>query len=257
MKKMLSLGLICLFLEVSAQELLRVEYDNYRTYDASKVEFQMQVNGVKLSKEQTMQHLNEQMKKPSVFELIVSKNESIYTAFQKLDNNNEGLKTTTVSISSKSGNGALYKNVNENYSLHVASGMGKDFLIKEDLKKYDWKMTRESKSIMGYEVKKATAIVDSVQVIEVWYAPSLVFVNGPDKYQGLPGLILEIKHRMNNDEELVIDYRVREIAIAKPKEKIEVPKNGKTVSIAEYSAEMEVLFKKRREMFDQGVDTKS
>ncbi len=242
---------------LSAQDILYAVYDYYRVYDASKTKSSISENGVQLSPEQVIKRLSDKMLIPDQYELFVSKNESSYRPLERIDNNNEGRVNRTITISLSEGNGLLYKNLQDNSSLHVASGYDKDFLIKEDLKTYDWKLIRgETKTIMGYEVKKATAIVDSIQVIEAWYAPSLAYTNGPSFYHGLPGLILELKHSLNDAANFVFDFRLKEVAVGKPKDKVEKPKKGQVVNKIEYKAAMEALINRQREMMNQGVDAK-
>src|SRR5690625_6629019 len=92
------------------------------------------------------------------------------------------------------GSGVAYKNINENLFLRAEEGFGKNFIIEDELREYGWKITRETKEILGYEVRKATAEVDEDNTIEAWYAPKLPYKNGPKNYQGLPGLIRSEEH---------------------------------------------------------------
>lgn len=54
--------------------------------------------------------------------------------------------------------GAQYKNVKDNQFLQDQEFFGKQFLIKEDLQKLEWKMTGETKQIGQYMCMKATAM---------------------------------------------------------------------------------------------------
>src|SRR5690625_6260959 len=90
------------------------------------------------------------------------------------------------------GSCVAYKNINENLFLRAEEGFGKNFIIEDELREYGWKITRETKEILGYEVRKATAEVDEDNTIEAWYAPKLTYKKGPKNYKGLTSLILEI-----------------------------------------------------------------
>ena len=89
--------------------------------------------------------------------------------------------------------------------------MGKEFLVKDSLPTFDWKMSSETKNIGKYTCYKATftrevtnmkmSIVngESKEVEQketvtttAWYTPQVPISNGPIRYHGLPGLILEI-----------------------------------------------------------------
>lgn len=68
----------------------------------------------------------------------------------------------------------------------------KTYLIKDSLQKYTWKITGESREIAGYDCKKAiTKICDSVVVV-AFYTTQIAVSNGPDNFNGLPGMILGI-----------------------------------------------------------------
>ena len=60
------------------------------------------------------------------------------------------------------GRGIYYKNLEKKLKLHqIESPMdAKKYLITEDIKKYDWKLFKESKNILGYTCYKAVATVN-------------------------------------------------------------------------------------------------
>jgi GLPGLI family protein len=57
------------------------------------------------------------------------------------------------------GGGTHYKNVKDKQFIVDREFFGKEFLIKDSLPKYDWKMEGESKQIGNYTCFKATAVV--------------------------------------------------------------------------------------------------
>ena len=73
--------------------------------------------------------------------------------------------------------------------------------VSSNLKKPDWQITGESKSIGGYNCFKADYPYEITtmdgkkarRIITAWFAPELPYSNGPASYFGLPGLILELK----------------------------------------------------------------
>ena len=139
--------------------------------------------------------------------------------------------------------------------------MGKLFLIKDRLSAYDWQLTNETKSIGKYTCYKATysreeekvhMILENGEmtkktnketiVTTAWYTPEVPVNNGPEHYNGLPGLILEVV-----DGDLTI--RCSEI-ILNPKEKgsINEPVKGKKVTQKAYR---EIMSKKTKEMIEK------
>jgi len=68
------------------------------------------------------------------------------------------------------------------------------YLMVERSNKIKWKLSNETKTILGHVCYKATTtkMVLSPIFIEAWYAPKLPYNFGPFGYHGLSGLILEI-----------------------------------------------------------------
>ena len=147
-----------------------------------------------------------------------------------------------------SGNGSIYfKNINEKRFVNQTEIMGKRFLVKDSLPNYQWNLSTETKNIGNYTCYKATftRTVEDIQMVfedgeskenkikktvttTAWYTPQVPVSNGPDNYQGLPGLILEI----NDGERLIVCTEI----VLNPSEKIEVkaPEKGEIVSQAAY-----------------------
>ena len=65
------------------------------------------------------------------------------------------------------------------------------------LKTVDWEIQQDSKEILGYKVQKATGFFAGRNYV-AWFAPELPFSDGPYKFNGLPGLILEISDLKNH-----------------------------------------------------------
>lgn len=57
------------------------------------------------------------------------------------------------------GGGTYYKNVKDKDYAVDKEFMGKEFLIKDSLKIYNWAMESETKVIGGYTCYKATAVI--------------------------------------------------------------------------------------------------
>jgi GLPGLI family protein len=165
------------------------------------------------------------------------------------------------------GNDVLYKNTKDDRFVNKTEIMGKLFLIKDKITKYDWVLTSETKNIGVYTCYKATytrqeerthmnvengEVTEKKEKVDVvttaWYTPAIPVSNGPSNYSGLPGLILEVKegNRTMICSEIVLN----------PGEKIliEEPKKGKKVTQAEYT---KIMDKKSKEMMEQFKTRKS
>lgn len=70
------------------------------------------------------------------------------------------------------------------------SGLEK-YVYEESVPSQDWQTTDSSKVILGYECFMATTDYHGRKWI-AWFSPEIPVQNGPWKFDGLPGLILEV-----------------------------------------------------------------
>jgi GLPGLI family protein len=71
--------------------------------------------------------------------------------------------------------------------------LGKDYLIEDAIPPIDWKIQNDLKEVAGHICMKAfTEDTMKNQKIVAWFAQDIPLSAGPDRYSGLPGLILEI-----------------------------------------------------------------
>jgi len=156
-----------------------------------------------------------------------------------------------------SSDGKIYKNTKSKEAISEEDFFGKEFLVTDSLKTFNWKLEGETKKIGDYTCYKATHTVEVTEkdradyeeskkkqsgskttffvmdepketVITVWYTPEIPVSHGPAEYWGLPGLILEAGF----DKTVILCSKV----ILNPKEKIVIkaPKKGKKVTKKEY-----------------------
>ncbi|WP_018675306.1 GLPGLI family protein [Riemerella columbina] len=81
----------------------------------------------------------------------------------------------------------------------------------------NWVITNEEKSLLDYRVRKAKIEFGGRQW-EAWYAENISIMDGPYKFSGLPGLILEI-YSLDND------YQFTAVAIKNENVSINMPKS--------------------------------
>lgn len=127
----------------------------------------------------------------------------------------------------------------------------KKYLVADSIRKLSWKLTGESKTVLGFPCQKAIAQRMSMRTmmnmnngqmtreqvpdtsnITAWFTSSIPVSAGPE-YQGqLPGLILEID--INNGRTV---YKALEVSPKVDVAVIKEPKNGKKVTADEFSKE--------------------
>jgi GLPGLI family protein len=85
---------------------------------------------------------------------------------------------------------SIFFDYNDNKTVRKKSFFGEDYILKDTIKPIKWKITQETRTIAGYECRKAVGrIYDSVYIV-AFYCEQLVMKAGPEGVQGLPGMIL-------------------------------------------------------------------
>jgi len=209
-------------------------------------------------KKQIQERLKNRLEK--IYVLTFNKEEAIFKEDDKLD----AISGATDTWGKNFTPGSQYKNIKTNSLVQQQEFYGKQFLVKDDLLKIDWKMGTETKQIGNYTCFKATASIPSadlswfnfswddlraeqntaeIQMTEIvaWYSPQIPVSQGPMEYTGLPGLILEVS--VGNTTMLCSEI----IMNPKDKIKIEAPDKGKVVAKLEYK---EIITGKMQEMGD-------
>lgn len=274
------------FILAFATSFAQKDFQGTAIYESktSTSEFAKRLEGNKDITPEMQKMIQDRMKTmfEKTFILNFDKSASIYKEEVKLDEpgqNGGGMRMMMNSMSG--GGGTLYKNIKEKTFSVDKEFMGKEFLVKDSLVNYNWKMEGETRVIGGYNCFKATAVIpasktdfrnfrakkeddkkddskdkkeetkktsffDQIDLptettITAWYTPEIPVNQGPENYWGLPGLILEV----NDGKTITLCSKI----ILNPKEKSEIkaPKNGKLISQKEYD---ETVIKKMEEMME-------
>jgi len=98
-----------------------------------------------------------------------------------------------------------------------------------DMKKIKWKMGVATKEIMGYICMQAETELDGEKIL-AWFTTDIPVSTGPERYYGLPGLMLEVNLNQGQTVWLAnkIDLTMPNAAL------LEEPKDGKKVTAAKY-----------------------
>ena len=206
------------------------------------------------------------------FELSFDKVASIYKEEDKLDQSAGGRGGMRFMMMGGGATGDYYKNTQTKTSAKENEFSGKNFLIKDALKTYEWKMEQETKMIGQNMCFKATTVIEvpvkpefrfgrrnaseekedeakkavaeeapkmEQIIVTAWYALDIPVSHGPGDFWGLPGLILEVAYGDTN----ILCTKI----VMNPKDKVEIkePSKGKEVSQDEYD---EIIAEKMKEM---------
>ncbi|WP_405329614.1 GLPGLI family protein [Leeuwenhoekiella sp. LLG6367-2.1] len=188
-------------------------------------------------------------KKPK---LRIEGNLSVYDVEEGMPNDAQAASMSVLATSLYNLNHNVYMDTNKGFLIEKFSAFNENFTVKDTLGRYDWKLSKERKIINNLEAFKATSsktVINSKGTfefpIEAWYVPELPYNTGPADFEGLPGLIVEVKVKSNIGYILRLKniQEVTTLDITKPDEK-------GMVSQEVYNDEIKKLANKTKEFFE-------
>lgn len=151
-------------------------------------------------------------------------------------NANESLLTNVEEASeygwsSRSEEYYIYRNFEKEKKTEIIEMLGKTYIVDDSLHAPNWKIMNQIKDIAGYICMKAVT-EDTVkhQKITAWFTGDIPVSTGPERFFGLPGLILGLEV---NDGDVVITATT--VEFKKLDKEISLPKlRGKKIKDADY-----------------------
>ncbi|MDB4089618.1 GLPGLI family protein [Flavobacteriales bacterium] len=134
--------------------------------------------------------------------LYFKNNETIYKEKPAVLTESEVNQESNYMMAFKPKADIIYYNKDENKNYIQKDFMGSEFLVKQPLNDYKWKIVMEQKIIKGYPCMKAVK-EDSLFIVEAWFSSQIPVSSGPKGLYGLPGMILEAKFIKIKKEEKV------------------------------------------------------
>ena len=110
-------------------------------------------------------------------------------------------------------NPTYFKELRKNIVIYNDDIRLKFFNIKDSITSFEWKIERETKEILGYTSQKATLNFRG-RNFTVYFTTDIKISDGPLKFYGLPGLILEI---ISDDEIASFHYLAESIKLTDKK----------------------------------------
>lgn len=221
-----------------SQEKLEVNYHFQYAFDLTKETKPSSIDFFKASNENTAD-----------YKLVTSKTEATFMPIEKLNNQQDNLKGKVYILPPKD---VYYINYTH-HELVEQKNMGfKNFIVTDSLPNYNWVMQKDKSKMLGYNVKFATTKQGNT-TIEAWFAPSLNFKSGPFKFNGLPGLILqltEIDAQGHKKITTATEVKINDNA------KIVKPTKGEMISKEGFNNFMEDMMKKQQERLNNRVNRK-
>lgn len=159
---------------------------------------------------------------PVLFTLVYSNGTSSYTKHietLKIDS-----VTTTISGNLKYNK--VYKKSDTNDFIKIANLLNKNITISDKLINFKWTVKDEVVSIGDYSCKVAEGVYNEKKII-AYFTDQINISEGPDVYQGLPGLIIKLDTPDKT-------YLVKDIIFKKEDVQIDIPSPKESVNLIEF-----------------------
>jgi GLPGLI family protein len=158
-------------------------------YNTVKIEFEKTVATQALYKEiepDWYERIKDQLPKTTInyFDFIADSAHSIYKPGREVATNNRGW------FQPMANKNIVYTDFQKNTSISQKPIFEETFLIEDSLLKIKWKITPDTRTIAGFECRKAIGILFDTVAVFAFYTDELMISGGPEGIHGLPGMIL-------------------------------------------------------------------
>ena len=86
----------------------------------------------------------------------------------------------------------VYNNYSDGRTITQKPVAEETFLVDDSLRKIRWQLTADTRTIAGYDCRKAIGFVDDTVAIFAFYTDEILVRGGPESVHGLPGMILGV-----------------------------------------------------------------
>jgi GLPGLI family protein len=138
-------------------------------------------------------------------------------------------------------NNTTYVDINNSTRVSQRKVFGENFLVKDSVNKIKWKITDETRDILGYSCRRANGLMlDSVYVV-AFYTDQIPVSGGPESFTGLPGMILQVA--LPHESISWVATKITDATI--PAAQLLPPDKGKTYTGKTFKTTLNSLLKNR------------
>lgn len=155
-----------------------------------KIEFERKTNTHRLYFSDEADSWSEEFKKlipqfrTDYFDLVFTETRSVYKPGKETEERKTGF------FENPATENVVYKDINQETVVSQKQVFETQFLVSDSIRVLKWKLEPETRTIAGFECRKAvTRICDSVVVV-AFYTNEIISPGGPESFGGLPGMIL-------------------------------------------------------------------
>jgi GLPGLI family protein len=159
-----------------------------------RIEYQRSVNVyAQISNEEENDQWAELRKKmsnhfrTSYFDLFFTRNKCLYKPGRESDD-----KPTNFFWQPPAQDNTVWSDLDNGQGISRKNVFEQGFLVQDSLRQIKWKITDETRNIVGFNCRRANAIImDSIYVV-AFYTDEILATGGPESFTGLPGMILGV-----------------------------------------------------------------
>jgi GLPGLI family protein len=182
MKKILLIPMLCLALFANAQALF---------HGRVKIEFEKTINVhayIKDVDEEWYNWIKDRLPKTklSYYDFTGDSTRSVYKPGRETDDNS---RPQFWLVADKN---VVYNDYLTGTTVSQKPVFEKTFLMQDSLAKIKWRLTPDTRTIAGFECRKAVGILDDSVAVFAFYTDEIMISGGPEGIHGLPGMILGI-----------------------------------------------------------------
>ena len=125
--------------------------------------------------------------KTSYFDLVFTREKSLYKPGRE-----SGDKDNFFFVQTPAQDNTVWSDLAHDRSVSTKNVFEQTFLVQDSLRHIRWKITDETRTIAGFNCRRANAIImDSIYVV-AFYTDEIITTGGPESFSGLPGMILGV-----------------------------------------------------------------
>jgi GLPGLI family protein len=124
-----------------------------------------------------------------VFEKLITNNHSSISYIKSIDTIFNTGENSTINQEASDYSISNFKNIEK--QIYFSSNLFKSHNLADSIYKIEWEIKPEKKLVLGYDCQLARGSLRG-RTYSVYFTPEIPIKNGPHKFDGLPGLILEV-----------------------------------------------------------------
>jgi GLPGLI family protein len=196
MKHVFKLRYFVLLIIIICGNVSSARSQSLNIFESGRIEFEKKENAYRILDKYFMNSINESTRqyaadykrtkdqfKITRFSLIFNDGKSLYESIAQA-----GHQTDFLDASSSSNK--VFSSLSSHFFVANKKVLETNFSVKDTIRKIKWKITGETREILGFICHRANAVImDSIYVV-AFYTDQINFKGGPESFSGLPGMIL-------------------------------------------------------------------